>query len=94
MTMFFAPRSVLTGALAALVLSGFLVGGQARAQGKDAGSPRVGKYQMMQVLPKGAGGQASDTHEAWILDTETGKVIICGGGSGVCRSIDWKATAK
>lgn len=93
MTSFSFIRVALTGALAALIGSAFSASA-AQTQGKDAGTPRVGKYQMMQVMPKGAGGQASDTHEAWILDTETGKVIICGGGSGVCRSIDWKATAK
>ena len=63
-------------------------------QAREATAPRIGKYQMMQVLPKSAGGQTSDTHEAWILDTETGRVAICGGNSGACRFIDLRAPAK
>jgi hypothetical protein len=94
MTAYSVLRNSSIYAMGALAASAFCAGAAAQSQGKDAGAPRVGKYQMMQVMPKGAGGQASDTHEAWILDTETGRVIICGGGSGVCRSIDWKATAK
>jgi hypothetical protein len=63
-------------------------------QSREPATSRIGKYQMVEIVPKGAGGQSSDTHEAWILDTETGRLAICGGYSGMCRFIDPKAPAK
>lgn len=94
MNRFFVIRRMTACGMSALILCGLLVTGQSQAQSKEAAPPRIGKYQMAQIVPKGAGGQSSDTHEAWILDTETGRLIICGGQSGVCRSIDWKTPAK
>ena len=84
---------VAFGCALALVVCGSATAADS-PQSRDSAALRIGKYQMVEVVPKGAGGHSSDTHEAWILDTETGRVAICGGASGVCRFIDPRAPAK
>ena len=93
MNLFFRTCGRAAYGIAMLTMPGLLPAAESQ-QSKESNQPRIGKYQMMQVVPKGAGGESSDTHEAWILDTETGRVAICGGYSGMCRFIDPRAPAK